>query len=109
MQPDSGALTALSCSAGAPKLQAAELIRRVAELPGWECAGDRLAKTFRFADYYETIAFVNAVAWLAHREDHHPDLSVHFNRVVVNYSTHDAGGITLNDCICAAKVDALGA
>jgi 4a-hydroxytetrahydrobiopterin dehydratase len=54
------------------------------------------------------MAFVNAVAYIAHRQDHHPDLSVHYNRVVVAYSTHDAGGVTLNDCICAAKIEALG-
>ena len=53
------------------------------------------------------MAFVNAVAYIAHREDHHPDLSVHYNRVIASYSTHDAGGVTLNDCICAAKVEAL--
>jgi 4a-hydroxytetrahydrobiopterin dehydratase len=53
------------------------------------------------------MAFVNAVAWIAHRADHHPDLSVHYNRVVVSYSTHDAGGVTGNDLICAARVEAL--
>jgi len=64
-----------------------------------------LRKTFRFANYYETIAFVNAIAWVAHRQDHHPDLSVHYNRISVTWSTHDAGGVTLNDCICAAKIE----
>ncbi len=53
------------------------------------------------------MAFVNATAWISHREDHHPDLSVHYNKCVVSYSTHDAGGVTLNDFICAAKLDAL--
>ena len=53
------------------------------------------------------MAFVNASAWVSHREDHHPDMSVHYNKCVVAYSTHDAGGITLNDVICAAKLDAL--
>ncbi len=91
-----------------PRLASDELKTRQKALPGWDYADDRLTKTFRFANYYETIAFVNAVAYLAHRQDHHPDLSVHYNRVVVAYSTHDAGGVTLNDCICAAKVEALG-
>ena len=68
--------------------------------------GDRIEKTFRFADYYRTMAFVNAVASIAHREDHHPDLAVHYDRCVVAWSTHSAGGVTLNDCICAAKTDA---
>ena len=88
-------------------LAPAELTRHLQTLADWTHADKRLVKTFRFADYYETMAFVNAVAWIAHREDHHPDLSVHYNRVEVVYSTHDAGGVTLNDCICAAKVELL--
>ena len=86
---------------------------RVAELlpqvPGWELAeeGRALVRTFRFKDYHRTMAFVNALAWIAHREDHHPDLSVHYGRVVVRFSTHDAGGLTENDFICAAKAAAL--
>jgi len=105
--PELAVLSTLSCSAGAPRLSAAEVTRHLKALPAWEYADNRLTKTFRFANYYETMAFVNAVAYVAHREDHHPDLSVHYNRVVVSYSTHDAGGVTLNDCICAAKVEAL--
>ena len=65
------------------------------------------ARHFKFPDYYHTIAFVNALAWMANRQDHHPDLSVHYGHVVVDWSTHDAGGVTLNDCICAAKTDQL--
>jgi 4a-hydroxytetrahydrobiopterin dehydratase len=53
------------------------------------------------------MAFVNALAWIAHTEDHHPDLGVHYDRVVVRWSSHDAGGLTDNDLLCAAKVDAL--
>ena len=66
-------------------------------------------ETYRFTDYYRTIAFVNAIAWIANQQDHHPDLDVRYNRCGVAFSTHDAGGITLNDLICAARVDALGA
>jgi 4a-hydroxytetrahydrobiopterin dehydratase len=107
MTPELAALSALSCRAGAPLLSAAEMTQRLKALPAWEYTDNRLVKTFRFANYYETMAFVNAVAYIAHREDHHPDLSVHYNRVVASYSTHDAGGVTLNDCICAAKLEAL--
>ena len=106
--PELRALSALDCHPGAPLLPAAELAQRLAVLPGWECADNRLTKTFQFADYYETMAFVNALAYVAHKQDHHPDLSVHYNRVVVAYSTHDAGGVTHNDCICAAKIEMLG-
>ena len=107
MPSELAALSTLSCRAGAPRLSVTEVTKHLKVLPAWEYADSRLSKTFRFANYYETIAFVNAIAYVAHREDHHPDLSVHYNRVVVSYSTHDAGGVTLNDCICAAKVEAL--
>ncbi len=69
--------------------------------------GQAIRKTFRFPDYYRTLAFVNALAFIAHREDHHPDLGVHYDRVVVRYSTHDVGGLSQNDFICAAKAQAL--
>ena len=53
------------------------------------------------------MAFAGAIGWLAVRENHHPDLGIHFNRVVVHYCTHDAGGLTRNDFVCAAKLDLL--
>ncbi|WP_395787215.1 4a-hydroxytetrahydrobiopterin dehydratase [Aquimonas sp.] len=78
-------------------------------LPGWAVVenGEALSKTYNFADYYRTLAFVNALAFVAHAEDHHPDLSVHYNRCVVRFSTHDVGGLSENDLICAAKVETL--
>jgi len=101
------ALAAMRCRAGAPRLSADELAAHVATLPGWTNAGDRLVKEYAFANYHETMAFVNALAWIAHREDHHPDLEVHYSRCVVTFATHDAGGVTLNDVICAAKTERL--
>jgi 4a-hydroxytetrahydrobiopterin dehydratase len=98
-------ISALRCAPGAPRLPEAELRDRLAGLPGWELAGDRIEKSFHFRDYAETMAFVNAVAAIAQREDHHPDLSVHYDRCAVAFSTHSAGGVTLNDVICAAKVE----
>jgi 4a-hydroxytetrahydrobiopterin dehydratase len=103
------ALAARHCRPGSPLLAGDELAERLACLPGWTHAGNRIEKTFRFADYQRTIAFVNAVAEIAQREDHHPDLAVHYDRCVVAWSTHSAGGVTLNDCICAARVDAFEA
>lgn len=78
-------------------------------LPGWGLVEDGAAirKTYSFDDYYRTMAFVNALAFIAHAEDHHPDLSVHYNRCVVRYSTHDVGGLSENDLICAAKAELL--
>ncbi|MBD8524539.1 4a-hydroxytetrahydrobiopterin dehydratase [Pseudomarimonas arenosa] len=69
--------------------------------------GKAICKTYSFPDYYHTMAFVNALAYVAHGEDHHPDLGVHYNRCVVRFSTHDADGVTDNDLICAAKAEAL--
>jgi 4a-hydroxytetrahydrobiopterin dehydratase len=101
------AIAGRHCRAGAPRLAADDLRKQLSTLDGWSEANGRLEKTFRFADFHETMGFVNAVAWIANREDHHPDLMVSYNRCEVAWSTHDAGGITENDVICAAKTDAL--
>jgi len=66
-----------------------------------------IQRTAAFKNYYQTIAFVNALAWIAHQEDHHPDIEVSYNRCVIRYSTHAIGGLSENDFICAAKIDAL--
>ncbi len=80
------------------------------ELPGWSFANGKIIKTYSFKNYYETIAFVNVIAAISHVTDHHPDLSVHYNRCVVSYNTHDVeqgkGGISINDFICAARIEA---
>ena len=102
-------LAARQCRPGAPQLAADQLRDRLASLPGWTHTGNRIEKTFHFADYRRTMAFVNAVASVAEAEDHHPDLAVHYDRCTVAWSTHSARGVTLNDCICAAKVEALAA
>lgn len=91
------------------KLNEARVRELLPEVPGWELAedGHALVKTFKFQDYYRTMAFVNALAFIAHREDHHPDLGVHYNRCVVRFSTHDVGGLSENDFILAAKTQRL--
>jgi 4a-hydroxytetrahydrobiopterin dehydratase len=91
------------------KLTQARVAELMPELPGWELAeeGRALCRTFKFDNYYQTLAFVNALAYIAHREDHHPDLGVHYDRAVVRYSTHDVGGLSENDFICAAKAGQL--
>ena len=76
-------------------------------LKDWKIEAGKLAKVYDFKNYYETMAFVNALAWISHREDHHPDLGVHYNKCRVEYSTHAIGGLSENDFICAAKCDAL--
>lgn len=101
------ALAAMRCRNGAPRLGADELAAHLAALPGWTQVGATIQKAFTFANYHETMAFVNALAFVAHREDHHPDLAVHYGKCIVTFSTHDAGGVTQNDVICAAKAERL--
>ncbi len=93
------------------RLTDARIRELMPDLTGWELAedGKSLSKTFGFDDYYRTMSFVNALAHMANREDHHPDLGVHYDRCVVRYSTHDVGGLSENDFICAARADALAA
>lgn len=95
---------------GSPALDAASAQTLMAQLhDDWTIAatGNTIQRSFRFKNYYETLAFVNAMAWIIHREDHHPDLEVGYNRCVVHFSTHSVGGLSENDFICAAKIDAL--
>ena len=77
------------------------------ELKGWIVEQGKLVKVYPFTNHYQTMAFVNALAWISHREDHHPDLVVGYNKCRVEYSTHAIGGLSENDFICAAKADAL--
>ena len=95
--------------AGTPALLVTEITRYLAELPGWALEGDgrRIAKTYEFKNFHETMEFLNGLAWIVHREDHHPDLEVSYKRCKVVYSTHSVGGVSENDLICAAKIDAL--
>ena len=78
-------------------------------LPGWRYADAQISKRFTFKNYYATMAFVNVVAAIAHATDHHPDLSVRYGHCDVSFNTHDVehgkGGISLNDFICAARIE----
>ena len=96
-----------ACEGKVAKLGDSQIRDFLSELPGWERAGDEILKTFKFQNYYETMAFVNAAAWISHREDHHPDLEVGYNKCKVRYSTHSVGGLSENDFICAAKIERL--
>jgi 4a-hydroxytetrahydrobiopterin dehydratase len=107
---EGGGLAAKHCKTlekGAPPLAAERVAALLKQVPGWEHRGGEIAKTFPFKNYYETMAFVNAAAWVSHREDHHPDLEVGYNKCKVRYSTHSVGGLSENDFICAAKLEAL--
>lgn len=84
-----------------------EIRTHLAAVGGWRLSEGAIEKTFQFKNYHETIAFVNALAWICHTEDHHPDLSVSYNRCTARFNTHSVGGLSINDFICAAKVNAL--
>ena len=92
-------------------MSAPAIVSALARLDGWKLTGDSadvaIEKTYHFANYYETISFVNALAFIANAQDHHPDLSVHYNRCVVRFNTHDVQGLSSTDFECAAQVDAL--
>ncbi|MDQ7016257.1 MAG: 4a-hydroxytetrahydrobiopterin dehydratase [Gammaproteobacteria bacterium] len=99
-QPCEGGVEAIS-------LEAAHNL--MPQIKTWQLSeeGKEIQRTFTFKDFHQTMAFVNALAWVAHREDHHPDLEVGYNRCLVRYSTHAIGGLSHNDFICAAKIDDL--
>jgi 4a-hydroxytetrahydrobiopterin dehydratase len=88
-------------------LDAAEAERLLTLVPGWAIEQNQLVRTFGFSNYYRTMAFVNALAFLSHAEDHHPEMTVTYKNCIVRYDTHTAGGLSLNDFICAAKASAL--
>ncbi|MFA7665217.1 MAG: 4a-hydroxytetrahydrobiopterin dehydratase [Burkholderiaceae bacterium] len=84
-----------------------EIEAQLAELAGWSHRDGALERGYAFRDYHDTIAFVNAVAWMVHGEDHHPELRIGYNRCTVRWNTHAVSGISDNDFICAAKTDAV--
>jgi len=95
------------CEGGIPRLAGPELEALLRSVEGWELRDDRIHKHFRFRDFREAMAFVNAMADLAEAEGHHPDFSVHYSTVDVTLWTHAVGGLSENDFILAAKVDRL--
>ncbi|HSX92605.1 MAG TPA: 4a-hydroxytetrahydrobiopterin dehydratase [Hydrogenophaga sp.] len=93
-------------------LNATEIVTQLSQLngseaDGWKLIDGSIERTFRFANYHETMAFVNAMAWIAHREDHHPDAAFGYNRCTLRFNTHDVNGISVSDFHCAAAVNAL--
>lgn len=95
------------CEGGVPPLTAEIAETMLQQLEGWQLLNNKVSKTFSFKDYYQTMAFVNATAWVSHREDHHPDMTVGYNQCHVEYTTHAINGLSENDFICAAKIDKL--
>ena len=96
-----------SFEGGIPPFAEQECRPLLRELPGWNLNGKAIAKTFGFANHYEAMAFVNAIAWVSHRENHHPELTIGYKDVRVSYWTHAIDGLSENDFICAAKIEKL--
>lgn len=104
-------LTNKKCRHAETALNDTQTQEHLAAVEGWDLQDGKIVRTFAFKNYYETLAFVNAIAWIIHAEDHHPELVVTYNRCIVKFDTHSVnggrGGISENDFICAAKIDAL--
>jgi len=94
---------------GTPALAKSEVEKLLGQVHGWSLSpdGKRITRAFEFANFHETIEFVNAAAWVIHKEDHHPDMEVSYKTCKVTFWTHTVGGLSLNDFICAAKLDVL--
>jgi 4a-hydroxytetrahydrobiopterin dehydratase len=99
----------LPCEGGVKPLSAEEAKKLLAQLKDWQLnpGATEIQRNFQFKDFYHTMAFVNAIAWIANQENHHPDLEVGYNYCRVKFNTHAIQGLSENDFICAAKVDSL--
>ncbi len=101
-------LASRHCTPNAPALGQDAIAALLPQVPGWAVIDGKLQSSFAFRNYYETMAFVNALAWVSHQQDHHPELVVSYKLCAVAYTTHSAGGqLSDNDFICAAQASAL--
>jgi len=96
---------------GSPHLDEQQIHELLSQVPQWSLAASHAAihREYHFKNFHETMAFVNAVAWIAHAQDHHPDLEVSYSRCKIIYTTHSVSGLSINDFICAAHINALTA
>lgn len=97
------------CKGETDALPADRVESLLADLPGWQRSedGQGIHKDFKFKNFYQTLGFINAVGWMANQQDHHPDLEAGYGHCRVYWSTHDVGGLSMNDFICAARVEAI--
>ena len=98
-----------TCQMGMPVLDQAAIAQALESLQGWIYCDKKnaLMRSFEFKGFYKTMSFVNAVAYIAHQQGHHPDMHITYHKAVIYFQTHEAGGITKNDIICARLVNAL--
>jgi len=99
----------VGCEGGIPPLTLTEIETFLPEVPGWQLSPDHktIHRAFTFKGFYKTMGFVNAIAWIANQENHHPDMAVGYNYCTVTFTTHAINGLSKNDFICAAKIDVL--
>jgi 4a-hydroxytetrahydrobiopterin dehydratase len=83
----------------------AEIANQLQVVSDWRFVDGFIERQYSFKNYYETMAFLNALAWMVHAQDHHPELKVTYNKCLVKFNTHSVNGISVNDFICAAKAD----
>lgn len=99
----------IPCEGGSQPLDHDRIKALLPQVPGWQLAedGKRIFRRFEFKGFYKTMAFINAMAWIANQEAHHPDFEAGYNFCLVNFTTHAIDGLSENDFICAAKFNAL--
>lgn len=99
----------VGCEGGIPALTAEEINQLMPEIPKWQVNTEHtiISRRYEFKGFYKTMAFVNAIAWIANQENHHPDMEVGYNYCLVKFTTHAVEGLTKNDFICAAKINQL--
>ncbi|MCC7208414.1 MAG: 4a-hydroxytetrahydrobiopterin dehydratase [Anaerolineae bacterium] len=90
-----------------PRLEKAEIQDRLAKTPGWSLEGDEIRRSFTLKDFASALVFVGAVGHLAEQANHHPDITINYNKVTLALTTHDSGGLTDNDFTLAARINAL--
>ena len=97
------------CEGGVDPMTLAQAETLVSQIPGWTLSpdGKTITRRFEFKGFYKTMAFINAMAWIANAENHHPDFSAGYGHCVINFTTHAIDGLSENDFICAAQVNAL--
>ena len=97
------------CEGGVDPMTRKQAETLVSQVTGWELSedGKTISRRFEFKGFYKTMAFVNAMAWIANAENHHPDFTAGYNYCMINYTTHAIDGLSENDFICAAKINAL--
>ncbi len=98
----------IPCEGGMDPLTDVEVRNYMPDVPGWNVSSDskEISKEYKFKDFIGAINFVNKVAEIAEGEGHHPDIKINYNKVKLTHSTHAIGGLSENDFILAAKIDA---